>query len=443
MTTPLKVFVAMPGTTLGEHANWSNIDEIREHLYDQLAALLEQELGRKVEVVVEKEKDTVGLIHNSMFAEAMDAEVYIADLTGANPNVYLELGVRWALRDHVTVPVCQSVEHDVKFNVGANRVIPYGKNPGELRTALQKIVSAITKGLLQQKVDSPVRAGANIATVARTELDELRAQIAELTRARGNDLFNEAMSAPPSQRVAKLRRVLEINDTRADVHGELGKALRDAGDIPAAIAHLSHATKLDKENAEWWRALGIAQSRRGEYASAVDSLSEAVRLDPADADAYSSLGGAHRRIARDTGDSAELRKARDCYQRASEIRPGELYSLANVARLEVLLAGDPGARAAAVEKFSKLNPLAWWLTDDKDVDWEWLDLADTFAFRGDTEEALKALRKGLAQFPADNRASTAKIAVETVQDMLDVGWLPESVAGSLRALVTEYEKWAT
>jgi hypothetical protein len=32
-----------------------------------------------------------------MFREAVDADVYIADLSGANANVYLEPGVRWAL----------------------------------------------------------------------------------------------------------------------------------------------------------------------------------------------------------------------------------------------------------------------------------------------------------------------------------------------------------
>lgn len=58
-----------------------------------------------------------------MFNEALQAPVYIVDLTGANANVYLELGVRWALRDRVTVLVCQNEERDIKFNVSPSRVI--------------------------------------------------------------------------------------------------------------------------------------------------------------------------------------------------------------------------------------------------------------------------------------------------------------------------------
>jgi hypothetical protein len=114
----LRVFVAMPGTTMGEKATWGNIGEIKESLLEPVAKLLEQRLNRKVTLVIEKEKTATGTIHRSMFAEAMDADIYIADLTGANPNVYLELGVRWALRDGVTIPVCQDLS-EVKFNVSS------------------------------------------------------------------------------------------------------------------------------------------------------------------------------------------------------------------------------------------------------------------------------------------------------------------------------------
>ena len=55
-----------------------------------------------------------------------------------HPNVYLELGVRWALRDTVTVLISQDIQ-EVRFNVSANRVIHYGPMPEELKEAQRQI----------------------------------------------------------------------------------------------------------------------------------------------------------------------------------------------------------------------------------------------------------------------------------------------------------------
>src|SRR6266699_2546837 len=105
----IRVFVAMPGTNMGESASWQNIDEIKMFFYEALGDKLQQVLQCQV--------------HASMFKEAWDADVYIADLTGNNPNVYLELGVRWAVKDKVTVIVSQDVS-SIKFNAASNRAIP-------------------------------------------------------------------------------------------------------------------------------------------------------------------------------------------------------------------------------------------------------------------------------------------------------------------------------
>ncbi|MDU0294385.1 tetratricopeptide repeat-containing protein [Saccharothrix longispora] len=441
---PLTIFVAMPGSSLGEHATWTDIDEIKEHLYDRLGVMVAEQLGREVDVVIEKDKDTVGLIHSSMFTEAMQAEVYIADLTGANANVYLELGVRWALRDHVTVPVCQNVAHDVKFNVAANRVIPYGKNPGELKGALRKISSAITKGLQQQLVDSPVRSNVDTVPVSRDELDTLNEQLAELQKARGDDLLNAALNATVHQhRTDLLRRLIEVNPNRADAYGELGTSLIKAGqDIEAAEA-LRQATKLDPQDARWWRALGVAHSRHGDLDAAVEALQRAVTLDDQDSEAYANLGGAHRRRARNTDHRVEsLRQAREAYWRASQLDKHDLYPLTNIRRLDVLLADSPEARTSALEEFRKLRTLAEYVVDTEPDQWRRLDYAETLAFSGDSAAAGEALRIGLFEFEPDHRTQTAQTAVEPVRDMLEVGWLPDNVAEALRGLVQEYEKAA-
>ncbi|CCH32132.1 tetratricopeptide repeat protein [Actinosynnema sp. NPDC047251] len=397
-----------------------------------------------MEVVIEKDRQEAGPIHHTMFKEALQAPVYIADLTGANPNVYLELGVRWALRDNVTILVCQDPA-DVRFNVAPNRVVYYTGDMDEVATARDSIVTMIINGLTRKHVDSPVRHGYDLVTVTRAHLKVLDDKVAELEHSRGDDLLATAMDdqTPYPDRVRLLRQALDLNEARADVNGALGIELRDvAEDLVPAINHLDRATRLQPEAPKWWRELGIAQSRKGQLEAAVRSLSEAVRLDPADAGAHSSLGGAQRRPARATGDVAELRRARDSYRRAGEVKPDETYSLANLARLDVVPADDDAQRAAAVGAFRRLNPLATWLTEGKQATWPWLDRADILAFHGDTAAALDALRTGMGQFEPEKRPENARTAAEPLRDMVATGWLDDSIAGALRALIGEYEKYA-
>jgi tetratricopeptide (TPR) repeat protein len=102
----------------GERAGWKDIEEIKQWLLEPAARGIGEQLGRRPELIIEKDKITSGPIHPSMFREALDSDVYIADLSGANPNVYLELGVRWALRDGVTILQRNPVNLQAHYELG-------------------------------------------------------------------------------------------------------------------------------------------------------------------------------------------------------------------------------------------------------------------------------------------------------------------------------------
>jgi hypothetical protein len=119
----LRIFLAMPGTDMGPDATWNDPDAVKQYFYDRIAAKIESEIDRKVDLVVEKDKYRSGPIYSSMYSEAWLADVYLADLTGANANVYLELGVRWAISDGVTILLAQDPSK-LKFNVVATRAEP-------------------------------------------------------------------------------------------------------------------------------------------------------------------------------------------------------------------------------------------------------------------------------------------------------------------------------
>lgn len=283
----LRIFVAMPGTDMGPNAIYKDPESVKANLLQPVVEKLKSKLGRDVTLTIEKDKRTAGNIHESMFAEAREADVYIADLTGANPNVYLELGVRWALRDNVTVIICQNVQ-DLKFNVFANRAILY--YPDISFKAISDLVEAIENGLRAPRVDSPVRLNSQYVTISRSELDDLNASIKRLTVERGEDLLRAAQSAGTlTERLAILKQAVNANPASTTALLELGKTHRSLGQYDDAIAVLLRGIRLAPNQPELHRELGMTYSKSKNPQLAAASLREAVRLAPTDAEAWSNL----------------------------------------------------------------------------------------------------------------------------------------------------------
>ena len=82
-----------------------------------------------------------GLIIQRILSRIASARVVVADLTGANPNVYLEVGYAWALK----VPTVLVARHpdELRFDVKGHRCLMYG---GSIRE-LEKLVAAELQSL--------------------------------------------------------------------------------------------------------------------------------------------------------------------------------------------------------------------------------------------------------------------------------------------------------
>jgi hypothetical protein len=84
------------------------------------------------------------------------ADIAIADLSGRNPNVFYELGVRHAVNDN-TILIAQS-EEDVPFDLRGQRLIIYQcdfEGGVRLRNALVEAIEDILRA--PQKIDNPIR----------------------------------------------------------------------------------------------------------------------------------------------------------------------------------------------------------------------------------------------------------------------------------------------
>ncbi|MBO0517122.1 tetratricopeptide repeat-containing protein [Streptomyces beijiangensis] len=444
----IRVFVAMPGSTMGATAAWSDIAMIKRRLLEPVAEGIGRQMGCRTQLVIEKEKTATGAIHRSMFAEAIDSDVYIADLSGANANVYLELGVRWALRDGVTIPICQNID-DVRFNVSSSRVIPYGPGPDELDASIRQITEAAVSGLRSpERVDSPVRDGGGFVLIARAEHAQLHEEIRRLREQQAEDLVDAALKSEGlARRIELLQEAANRNPASWRAHFELGVALRKEGRYEEAEGPLRVCVGLKDDFAAAWREIGLTLSKRGfSDEEAVRAFDRAVALDGQDSETWATLGGLYRRLARKGGsqgrfETAQLNRALTCYQEAGKLSGNATYPLLNHARIEFLLTGLRGADAAPVlERFRTLEHLARFAVRNtaEPTPWAYFDLADTLLLTGRGPEGLAELRRGIDLIPQGEREGMLTSVAEPLQDVLSVdGLLTQEAAHAVRTAIEE------
>ena len=116
---PPLCFVLMPfGRKIDAAGHVTNFDSV----YRKIIAPAVEQAG--LEPVRADEEKIGGTIHKPMFERLMLCHYAVADITGANPNVFYELGIRHALRPSSTVILF--VEGTViPFDIALVRGIPY------------------------------------------------------------------------------------------------------------------------------------------------------------------------------------------------------------------------------------------------------------------------------------------------------------------------------
>ncbi len=439
----LKVFVAMPGSDFGPNAFYKTPESVQENFLDPVCDRLSLKLNLHVDLKIEKDKTQAGDIYQSMYREARDAHVYIADLTGANPNVYLELGVRWTLREFVTVPIVQDPA-DLRFNVSKSRVQVY--TPQRLMKAITDLTETILHGLYTRKCDSPILTSTEIVWMTRAEKDELEAQVAGLRSKEARVLLRRAKLIEDDlpARIDALTDVLELEPTSAEAARLLGIAYRESGQYADAEEKLKRAIEIDPEDYVAHRELGVLYSKSRKDEEALRSLRKALELNREDPEIHSNLGGALRRIATqgdtENWDRVCLRDAHDCYETAARLDRFDLYSALNVARTGMILAKwDNHYMDQAREVFRRQIHLALYVIDlNPGNHWGWLDLADCYLLTGQLEDARKTLTQALEVVPKEKRHDTLSSYLNPLKDFLLLGVLDPQTEDFVQTLVKQH-----
>jgi hypothetical protein len=155
----MKCFVIMPfGNRLTDPQHRRQLDLLYEGLI-QPAVESVRIPGRPEERISCHRGDTEprpGEIITHIIENLVQADIAIADLSGRNPNVFYELGVRHAVNDN-TILIAQS-EEDVPFDLRGQRLIIYQcdfEGGVRLRNALVDAIEDILR--TPKKIDNPVR----------------------------------------------------------------------------------------------------------------------------------------------------------------------------------------------------------------------------------------------------------------------------------------------
>ncbi|MFS8098876.1 hypothetical protein LFM09_17245 [Lentzea alba] len=94
---PLAIFVATPGTTFGEHAEWNNLEEIKKHLHEPECAAVGERLGREAVLIIERDRQTARPIHHTTFAKPARRPAISPERETRSGR---QAGSRWTTRCH-------------------------------------------------------------------------------------------------------------------------------------------------------------------------------------------------------------------------------------------------------------------------------------------------------------------------------------------------------
>ena len=311
-------FVLMPfGSKIDAAGQVTNFNSV----YQNIIAPAVVEAG--LEPIRADEERIGGTIHKPMFERLMLCHYAVADITGANPNVFYELGIRHALRPRSTVIIF--LEGTVlPFDIALVRGIGYRADASGEPVNSQIAIKAITKQLCEARGnpydDSPVFQ--LIDDLPRWEIDHTKTDVFRKSvdySKKYKDQLHTAVreGAQAVQQIASEPSLANLLEVETGIVVDLFLSLRDVK-AHADMIELYNRMPLPLQRAKMMREqLGFALNREGRFAEAEKVLKGVIdEFGPS-----SETNGLLGRIYKDRWDNAKKEgrpEARSLLRRAIE-----------------------------------------------------------------------------------------------------------------------------
>ena len=427
-------FVLMPfGKKMDAAGRVTNFDSV----YAKIIAPAVERSG--LEPIRADEEKIGGTIHKPMFERLMLCHYAVADITGANPNVFYELGIRHAMRPRSTVIVF--AEGTVlPFDIALVRGIAYKTDgagePADVETTLGQIAGQLQAARGNPLDDSPIFQ--LVEGVPRWEVDHSKTDIFRKAvdySKRYKDRLRAAVKqgADSVKQVAGEPALSNLLEVESGVVVDLFLSLRDVK-AHAAMIDLYDRMPLPLRRAKMMREqLGFALNREGRFAEAEKVLSEVI----AEFGPSSETNGLLGRMYKDRWDLAKkeglpearalLKSAIDTYLAGFEADWRDAYPGINaVTLMEMMPKADPRqAEILPVVRYSASRKAA------KNADyWDHATLLELAVLARDADDAADKLGDALAVARAGWELETTARNLGLIRAMReargdDAGWIKQ------------------
>ena len=346
-------------------------DNDRKNREDIVRIVLERELKDKYcdSTLRVADKDPKEAIFCDVCRIIQSSSYGVADISGLNPNVLLELGIMFALGKPVSVLFKKSDAANLKEQLPSDivwkRVVPYGEFVeihAELseqvhnRPAAPSVISpaAEVRQIIAEK--DPV-----LADRMESKLHEiLKADLAEFERLMekaklGGTMSDQKVEIEPLvktrieeifRKVERLERIVEFPKDAENAFLR-GNWHFEKGEYERAVDLFDWASNLKPDMHEAWYNKGCALGKLGRHEEAVKCYDEAIRIKPDKQEAWYNKGYALGKLGRHE-------EAVKCYDEAIRIKPDDHEAWNN--RSEALMAA--GRTTEALESARKACSLA-------------------------------------------------------------------------------------
>jgi tetratricopeptide (TPR) repeat protein len=396
-------FVLMPfGKKMDAAGRVTNFDSV----YTKIIAPAVERAG--LEPIRADEEKIGGAIHKPMFERLMLCHYAVADITGANPNVFYELGIRHAMRPRSTVIVFGEGTV-LPFDIALVRGIAYRTDkagePVDADLTLDQIAKQLIAARGNPHDDSPIFQ--LVEGVPRWEVDHAKTDIfrqavdyskryKERLRAAVRD-GKEAV-----EKVAGEPALANLLEVESGVVVDLFLSLRDVEAYQGMI-ELYRRMPLPLQRAKMMREqFGFALNRQGRFEEAEKVLREVIDEFGASSETNALLGRIYKdrwRAAKDQGlpeGRALLKNAIEAYLAGFEADWRDAYPGVNaVTLMEMLPKPDPRqAEILPVVRYSTLRKAG--KTPDY---WDHATLLELAVLARDAEQANEKLDDAFAVLP--------------------------------------------